>query len=177
MTVKFSGPQTANIVQAISRDLDDLGFVIGKEFILGPRNSGRTILLLREALHQLDFMDPGDEIWVVAHSWEHAKELCEFAANTLIKEMGFVRDLKDNFPLHLVERWGGTPNRVRYHLSFGEDKIIHFAALESLPLQLMGVHLKHNPAIFIDHVCYEFGSIQNADFDLYAVLQGVSRCF
>ena len=174
---EFSGPATSKAVQAaISQDLDDLGFVVGKEFIHGPRMSGRTTKLLKEALHQLDFMDPGDEIWVLTRRCEDAKRLCEYVANKLALEMGYKRE-----PLggechtkKCIEGFQKSPDGYsvnRYFLTFKEDKHIHFCSVDELPHQLTGRRLTYSPCIFIEHVCYEFGAIQESPHDLYDVLQ------
>ena len=171
---KFSGPATSKVVQAaISQDLDDLGFVIGKEFICGPRQSGRTTRLLEEALHQLDFMDPGDEIWVVARRWEEAKRLCKHVGNHLAEEMGFERE-EFLGPYHNAKTKSsvlGHGPACRYFLTFKKDKHIHFCTVHDLPAQMRGRRLTYSPCIFIEHICYEFGDIQNAEFDLFAILQ------
>ncbi len=172
----FSGPVASKAIQAaISQDLDDLGFVIGEEFIYGPRQSGRTTKLLKEALHQLDFMDPGDEIWVIARRWEEAKRLCEHVGNHLAEEMGFERE---DFlgPYHSRKTKAsvlGLGPSCRYFLTFKEDKHIHFCTVDDLPQQLRGRRLTYSPCIFIEHICYEFGAIQNSEHDLYNALQSV----
>ncbi len=160
------------MVKAISQDLDDLGFVEGKDFIAGPRNSGRTERLLQAALAQLYFMDPGDEIWVVTHNWEHAKRLAERVANIAYKDRFGPKISSAAHDKMLNKRmdFKGGVHRSRYCLSFKGDRYIHFTAIGDLAHQLRGTRLTHDPAIFIDHYCYDFGFIQNADYDLYAVL-------
>lgn len=176
---KFSGPSMEKVVQAISQDLDDLGFVVGEEFIEGPRNSGRTWRLLREALHQLDIMDPGDEIWVVAHNWEHAKRLCERVGNHLAEEMGFKQEkfLGPNHNRKTIQGFQSSPTGLsqnRYFLTFKKDKHIHFCSVDGLHHQMLGRRLTYSPCIFFEHTCYEFGAIQDAEFDLFALLQGLA---
>lgn len=174
----FSGPSTKKVVTAISHDLDQLGFVVGKEFIHGPRCSGRTTRLLREALHQLDFMDPGDEIWVITDRWSNAKRLCEHVNNKLAPEMGFKGEkfLGDNHNQKALHGWQKSEdglNLYRYFLTFDGDRHIHFCTVDNLPRQLTGRRLTYSPSIFFEHICYEFGAIENAEFDLYATLQAV----
>ncbi len=172
--LEFSGPATSKAVKAaISQDLDDLGFVVGKEFIYGPRCSGRTTKLLEEALHQLDFMDPGDEIWILSPRMQDAKMLCEHVGNHMAEEMGFERE---DFmgPYHNAKTKAsvlGLGPACRYFLTFKEDKHIHFCTIDALPKQLIGRRLTYSPCIFIDHICYEFGTIQESPHDLYDALQ------
>lgn len=166
------------MVQAVSQDLDDLGFVVGKEFISGGRQTGRTTRLIREALHQLDFMDPSDEIWVVTNRWEDAKRLIEYAGNLLAPEMGFEQEklLGECHNQKLLDGWKKSPNGLnlyRYTLTFKGDKHIHFCTVDDLPRQLTGRRLSHDPSIFFDHICYEFGVIANSKYDLYATLQAI----
>ncbi len=170
----FSGPATSKAVQAaISQDLDDLGFVVGKEFIYGPRCSGRTTKLLREALHQLDFMDPGDDIWIITCRKQEAKHLCEHVGNYLAEEMGFKRE-------HLLGPQNIQAPRIgqgpvcRYLLTFEKDKNIHFCTVDELPAQLRGRRLTYSPCIFFEHLCYEFGVIEDSLHDLYSILQDVA---
>lgn len=166
------------MVQAISHDLDELGFVEGKDYIAGPRNSGRTTRMLRDALLQIPWMDPGDEIFVVGRNWEHAKRLCEYVANTLADEMGIDREkfLGANQNQKNIEGWLVSPdgrNTNRYFLTFKDNKHIHFCSIEDLPHTLIGRRLTHDPAFFFDHICYEFGFIENASYDLYALLSSI----
>ena len=164
---KFSGPSTRKMVTAISQDLDELGFVEGREYLYGPRNSGRTTRLLRDALHQLDFMDPGDEIWIVTTNWENAKHLCEYVANRLALEMAFKREPMDD-PRHqqkIIEGFQNSPDGRcidRYFLTFKGGRHIHFTTVNELDRTLRGRRLTYSPCIFFDHICYEFGAIQNA---------------
>lgn len=166
------------MVQAISQDLDDLGFVEGKDYIAGPRNSGRTTRLLKDALLQIPWMDPGDEIFVVAHTWEYAKRLSERVGNELADEMGIEQEkfLGDNQNQKNLEGWRSSPdgyNQNRYFLTFKNNKHIHFVSIEALEHALIGRRLTHDPAFFFDHVCYEFGFIQNASYDLFALLNNI----
>ncbi len=161
------------MVTAISQDLDELGFVVGREFINGPRCSGRTTKLAKEALHQLDFMDPGDEIWVLSPRWADAKRLCEHVGNYMAEEMGYEQE-EFLGPYHNEKTKSsvlGQGPTCRYFLTFKKDKHIHFCTVNDLPAQMRGRRLTYSPCIFIEHICYEFGDIQNADFDLFAVLQ------
>ena len=165
------------MIQAISHDLDELGFVEGKDYIDGPRNSGRTTRMLRDALLQIPWMDPGDEIFVVASNWAHAKRLCEYA-HRLAEEMGIHREkyLSINTHEKNVEGWVASPdgrNTNRYFITFKTNKHIHFLTVEDMEHSLLGRRLSHDPAFFIDHVCYEFGFIQNASCDLYALLSNM----
>ena len=174
----FSGPSSQKMVQAISQDLDDLGFIEGKDYIAGARGSGRTTRMLKDALLQIPWMDPGDEIFVVAHTWEYAKKLAELVGNELAKEMGIEREkfLGSNANQKTIEGWKSSPdgfNQNRYFLTFKENKHIHFVAIHALEHTLIGRRLTHDPAIFIDHYCYEFGYVQNADYDLYALLNSI----
>lgn len=167
MIPTFSGLATQKIVQAISQDLDELGFVEGKDYIAGGRNSGRTTRMLKDAMLQIPWMDPGDEIFVVASSWRHAKLLCEHVA-TMAEGLGLER-----------EKWGPNEHSKtiegnnRYFLTFYDNKHIHFVSIEALPHTLLGRRLTHDPAFFFDHVCYEFGFIQDASYDLYALLNSI----
>ena len=164
------------MVKAISQDLDELGFVKGEEYIAGPRNSGRTTRMLKDALHQLDFMDPGDEIWIVTVNWRTAKHLIEFVGNELAKEMGFEQEkfLGPCQNAKTIEGFQNSPdgrNINRYFLTFETDKHIHFTTVEELERTLRGRRLTYSPCIFFEHICYEFGAIQEAEYDLYALLQ------
>ena len=165
------------MVQAISHDLDELGFVEGKDYIAGPRNSGRTTRMLKDALLQIPWMDPGDEIFVVASNWHMAKRHCEYVANTLAEEMGIEReDFGINSHQKNLEGWRASPtglNTNRYFLTFKTNKHIHFASVEALEHTLLGRRLTHDPAFFFDHMCYEYGFIQNASYDLYALLSSI----
>lgn len=161
----FSGPSTQKMVQAISHDLDELGFVEGKDYIEGPRESGRTTRLLRDALLQVPWMDSGDEIFVVAPTWKKAMGMTQYVANTLAIQMGIGRDTRP--------RQDFATNAARYFLTFKEYKHIHFVSIEALEQTLLGRRLSHDPAFFFDHECYEFGFIQNASYDVYALLSSL----
>lgn len=163
------------MVTEISQDLDDLGFIEGKDFIAGGRNSGRTIRMLKAALHQLDFMEPGEEIWVVTDRIERAKRLAEQVGNHLADEMGFEQEglLGPNHDRKIRASMRKGTQDCRYFLTFKDDKHIHFCSVDTLHHQLLGKRLTHNPSIFFEHICYEFGAIQNASYDLYALLQGM----
>jgi len=120
-------------------------------------------------------MDPGDEIWIVTDRMSNAKRLCEHVGNKLAQEMGFEREkfLGDKHNLKTLDGWQKGPNGqnlYRYFLTFKDDKHIHFCTVNDLPVQLRGRRLSYSPSIFFEHICYEFGAIQDADFDLYAVL-------
>lgn len=167
------------MVHAISQDLDELGFIEGREYLYGPRNSGRTTRLLKAALAQLYFMDPGDEIWVISPTWENAKRMCERVANGLAAESGCDREkfLGKYHNQKCIEGFRNSPDghsMNRYFLSFNDDKHIHFCAIEGLEHQLRGRRLSYSPCIFFDHICYEYGAIQDADFDLFALLHGMA---
>ncbi len=126
--------------------------------------------MLKDALLQIPWMDPGDEIFVVASSWRHAKLLCEHVANTLALEMGIERVNQPGGVQPLVGRNILGQNTNRYFLTFKDYKHIHFVSIEALPHILLGRRLTHDPAFFFDHVCYEFGFIQDASYDLYELL-------
>ncbi len=167
------------MVHAISQDLDELGFVEGREYLYGPRQSGRTTRMLKAALAQLYFMDPGDEIWVVVTSWDHARKMCVQVGNAISAEAGWARE-KPMGPYHnqkCIEGFRNSPNGYsmnRYFLTFNDDKHIHFCAIEDLEHQLRGRRLSYSTCIFFDHTCYEFGAIQDANFDLFALLQDIA---
>jgi len=146
--------------------LDELGFVEGRDYIAGGRHSGRTTRMLRDALLQIPWMDSGDEIFVVAPTWSKAMGMTQFVANTLANKIGIEREL--SLSRHLV-----LSTNARYFLTFNDNKHIHFVSIEALERTLLGRRLTHDPAFFFDHTCYEFGSIQNASYDVYAFLSSL----
>ncbi len=150
--------------------MDELGFVEGQDYIAGGRNSGRTTRMLKDALLQIPWMDSGDEIFVVAPTWSKAMGMTQFVANTLAEEMGIERETELSSSRHL--KFSTTPAN-RYYLTFKDNKRIHFVSIEALEHTLLGRRLTHDPAFFFDHTCYEFGFIQNASYDLYALLSSL----
>ncbi len=127
-------------------------------------------------MHQLDFMDPGDEIWIVTCRIQEAKHLCEHVGNYLAEEMGFKQE---DFlgPYHNAKAKAsvlGQGPTCRYFLTFKKDKHIHFCTVDTLPEQLRGRRLTYSPCIFFEHLCYEFGVIEDSQHDLYSLLQDVA---
>lgn len=157
-------------------DIEELPVVRGREWHLPGRNSGRTTLMIRDALHQIDFLVHGDEVWIVFPTWQIAKRMCERVANGLAKELGFRVDKPDyssppsQEEQDVMQRWGGQPNRVRYYLMI-EGIPYHFVSMESLELQLRGIRFRTGPCVYFDHTCYE----QNGNLsDLYPLLSDAS---
>lgn len=156
---------------------DGLTVVRGGDWVKAPRMSGRTTNMIQDALHQIDFLEKGDEVWIVFTRWETAKRMCEWVGNSLAKELGFERNPPDyNSPMvkeeRVVEqRWSGVPNRVRYYLMI-EGIPYHFVSIESLELQLLGIRFRTGPCVYFDHTCYEFHTTQMND--LYPLLRDVS---